>query len=252
MNQHGQMKQIGYFWLGVVAVASFSLCLPYIKVNLWLGDEGVLLHGAMRILRGERLYSDFFEFLPPGGFAITTGWVKITGVSMLSARLLAILTITGIACFTFLACSLTTNKSAFSAFIAIAWIVMTQGLWTVLNHHWFTTLFSMITVWASLKYIKNQLPIVRYPIIAGLSAGVAAMTTPTAGALAMLAGTVPYIARRQWRHFIYYSLASLTVPIIIFSYLFYQGSLVDFFYDSIVFMATQYSSIQGVPFANGS
>jgi hypothetical protein len=41
----------------------------------------VLLHGAERLLKGQRLYIDFFEFLPPGGFVILAAWFGITGIS---------------------------------------------------------------------------------------------------------------------------------------------------------------------------
>ena len=93
----------GLRWLLLVGATVFVLCLPFVRSIFMLSDEGVLLHGAERLLRGERLYVDFFEFLPPGGFLIVAAWLGITGISMGSARLLAILTITGIACFTYLA-----------------------------------------------------------------------------------------------------------------------------------------------------
>src|SRR5687767_12222920 len=88
----------------LVGATTFALCLPFMDAVFGLGDEGMLLHGAERLLRGQRLYFDFFEFLPPGGFVIVAAWLDITGISIRSARLLAILAITGIACFTYLAC----------------------------------------------------------------------------------------------------------------------------------------------------
>src|SRR5262245_35378054 len=66
-------------WLPVVAVVTLLLCVPYYRVVIWVGDEGVLLHGADRLLQGEKLYSDFFEFLPPGGFVLTALWFNFAG-----------------------------------------------------------------------------------------------------------------------------------------------------------------------------
>ena len=43
-------------------------------------------------------YSDFFEFLPPGTFLLVEGWFRIAGPSFFAARILATLTIAGIAC----------------------------------------------------------------------------------------------------------------------------------------------------------
>ena len=58
------------------------LCLPFIHSIFVLGDEGYLLHGAERLLRGRRLYIDFFEFLPPGSFVIVAVWFGVTSISL--------------------------------------------------------------------------------------------------------------------------------------------------------------------------
>src|SRR5262245_19185150 len=97
-------QRVSWLWLLFVALVTALLCMPFSRAIFWLGDEGVLLHGADRMLQGSRLYDDFFEFLPPGGFVITAIWFGLAGVSFVSARILAILTIVAIACFTYLAC----------------------------------------------------------------------------------------------------------------------------------------------------
>src|SRR5262249_28406636 len=181
---------VRFCWLLFVGVTVFVLCLPFIGTIFGLGDEGVLLHGAERLLRGRRLYTDFFEFLPPGGFVIVMAWFGITGISIWSARLLAILTITGIACFTYLACRQASKDALFSALVAIGWAVTSQGIWTQISHHWFTTLFSMVATWAALASVKKSQRRQWQPLIAGVSAGAAAMVTPTRGVLAMLAAAV--------------------------------------------------------------
>src|SRR5262249_47207959 len=94
-----------HWWLLLVCLIAAALCMPFIHTIFGTGsDEGVLLNGAERMLRGSRLYADFFEFLPPGGFVLTAAWFGIAGMSVGSARLLAILVIVGIAGFTYLAC----------------------------------------------------------------------------------------------------------------------------------------------------
>src|SRR5262249_6457050 len=65
----------GTFWSINVIAISVVLCLPFIRYLHWLGDEGVLLHAGQRILSGEVLYRDFFEIMPPGGFAIVSLWM---------------------------------------------------------------------------------------------------------------------------------------------------------------------------------
>src|SRR5262249_9670255 len=132
----------GSWWVLLVALIAALLCVPFFHIIYWLSDEGVLLNGAERLLRGNTLYVDFFEFLPPGGFVLTAAWFKIAGISVGSARSLAILTIVGIACFTYLACRQASKSAPLSAVLATGWVVMSQGIWTQVSHHWFTTLFS--------------------------------------------------------------------------------------------------------------
>ena len=57
------------------------LCVPFIGSIYWLGDEGMLLTGATRLLKGSRLYVDFFEALPPGGDVLTAAWFDMVGTS---------------------------------------------------------------------------------------------------------------------------------------------------------------------------
>src|SRR5262249_40962221 len=127
-------------WTGVcgllfVALTVFMLCLPFIRSIFEPTDEGVLLHGAERLLRGQRLYVDFFEFLPPGGFLNLMGLVSITEISILAARILAILTITGIAFFPHLPFRPASRHAPPPALIAIGWAVLSQGFWTQISHH---------------------------------------------------------------------------------------------------------------------
>src|SRR5207253_1311519 len=76
--------------LYAVALIASAVCAPVFRYVLWLGDEGVLLHGAARILGGEVLYRDFFEVLPPGSFLIITAWMKLFGAGFASVRVLAV------------------------------------------------------------------------------------------------------------------------------------------------------------------
>src|SRR5690349_21071213 len=65
-----------YWCLLLVGLIAALLCLPFVRL-VGMGDEGILLTGAERMLRGSRLYVDFFEFYPPGGFILTEAWFSI-------------------------------------------------------------------------------------------------------------------------------------------------------------------------------
>ena len=243
----------GFWWLSAVGLIAVVLCLPLIRYVSWLGDEGVLLHGAERMLQGDRLYLDFFEFLPPGGFIITEAWFAMAGISMFAARALAILTIGGIACFTYLACRQASKHAPLSAFIAVGWVVISQGQWTQISHHWFTTLFSMIAAWATLISVERAQQWLRGPLIAGVAAGAAVMVTPTRGAFAMLAAATAFLNLRRYRaELMAYVLGSALIPISLVAYLIGHGALAAAFDDVVLFTAKQYMSIAPVPFGLGA
>ncbi|MBV9753102.1 MAG: hypothetical protein JO188_11320 [Hyphomicrobiales bacterium] len=241
-------------WIAIFAVCSVTvlLCMPFLRNIAWLGDEGVLLDGADRMLRGERIYSDFFEFLPPGGFLLVEGWFRVAGSSFVAERILAILTITGIACFTYLCCLQSSKHVLISAAAALAWVIWSQLVWSLqISHHWFTTLFSMISAWAALRRGRAGLASNSMPFLSGLAAGAAAMITPTRGALAAIAASIAFMGSGARQVFLSFVAGCAVLPILLLLFIESQGSLVAAFADVIVFPATQYSSIQSVPFAAG-
>lgn len=241
------------WWVLLVGLVAALLCAPFIRTVYWLGDEGVLLDGADRMLRGSRLYADFFEFLPPGGFVITAAWFRIAGISVLSARSLAIFTIVGIACFTFLACRQASKNAPLSALLTTGWVVMSQGPWMQLNHHWFTTLFSMVAAWAAFASVEHPQRQPWWPLIAGAAAGTAVMVTSSRGALVMLAAATAFLSPRRHRaDLVAYVLGSALVPAGLLLYVVRHHALAAAFDDVIRFAAEHYASIQSVPFGSSA
>jgi hypothetical protein len=240
------------WWLAGVAVVAAMLCVPFMHSVVAIGDEGVLLDGAERMLRGDRLYADFFEFLPPGGFILTAVWFSIAGLSFLSARLMVILTVVGIACFTFLGCRQASKNAPLSALLATGWVLVSQGVWTQVSHHWLTTMFSMVTVWAALASVEDERRGLRWPLLAGVSGGMAAMVTPTNGALAIVAAVTAFADKsRKQVQFIAYVLGCALVPVALIAYVLWNNAFSAAFDDVIRFTATRYAPIQGVPFGWG-
>ena len=240
------------WWLPVVVVCSILLCLPFLRTFFALDDEGVLLYGADRMLQGKSLYGDFFEFLPPGGFVITALWFSLTGVSVLSARTLAILVIAGIAGFSYLTCRRASRNAPLSAVLTLGWVVMSQGLWTQVSHHWLTTLFSVTAAWAAFVSIEQASRGLRWPLMAGVAAGMAAMITPTCGALGMLAAMVAFVGaeRRKRVELSVFVLGGLVIPACLIGYLVWRHVFAAAFDDVILFTARRYAPIQVLPFGD--
>ena len=239
-------------WLLVVVLCSILLCLPYLRTFFALDDEGVLLYGADRMLQGKSLYGDFFEFLPPGGFVVTALWFSLAGVSVLSARALAILVIAGIAGFTYLTCRRASRNAPLSAVLTLGWVVMSQGLWTQVSHHWLTTLFSIMAAWAAFISIEQARRGLRWPLMAGVAAGMAAMITPTCGALAMLAAMAAFVGVKRHKRvdLSVFVLGGLVIPVCLIGYLLWRHVFAAAFDDVILFTARRYAPIQVLPFGD--
>ncbi len=262
-------------WAAIMGAVAILLCLPFLRTVTSLGDEGELLNGAEAILAGKRIYADFFEFLPPGGFLLTAAWLKTAGVSLMSARALAVLTVAGIAIFTYLATRLASGHAAPAFLLTLGWLAMSQGAGTLVSHHWMTTLFAAIALWAGLAG-RTGFQARRWagPVIAGLAAGASAMIVPTRGALATLAGLAAFWPPRPRRHagsdpgpcgtdsagcgrvrrltrpaLIYCAAVSL-VPLSLLGLVICQGSVAAAFQDVIYHTGTRYASIQYLPFGS--
>jgi hypothetical protein len=234
-----------------LALLTLLLCLPFLRNVTLVGDEGIFLHGADRMLRGERLYSDFFEFLPPGSFLIVEGWFRAFGPSLLAARYLATLTTVGIAYFTYLSCCEASNRTVISAAAALAWVIWSQLTWSLqISHHWFTTLLSMISAWAALRSARSGFATSTMAALSGIAAGAATMITPTRGALTALACLTAFSKNRL--ALLKYIIACAVAPSLILLLLVLQGSVVAAIEDVIILTATRYAAVQSVPFAFGS
>ena len=236
---------------GVVLIG-VSACAPFFRYVGSLGDEGVLLHGAVRILHGETLYRDFFAILPPGGYLIVTGWMKLFGVGFGSARALAVAVIAGIAALIYAATRVSSGSRPLAALIAIAWVVPSQGALTVINHHWFTTAASMASA-IVLLLLVDRVPLRGGVFAAGLFAGLAAMVSSTRGALLCVALLAVLLTLRAGRSRLLTAMAGMALaPMAIGLHVAANGTLGAAFHDVIRYPALHYAGIQYVSFGAGA
>jgi hypothetical protein len=254
---HASTNSSRFWWLLLVGMITTLLCAPFFRIIYGTGgDEGIFLHGAELMLQGKRLYADFLGILPPGSYVLTAAWFGMAGISIGSARTLAILTIVGIACFTFLACRQASKNALLSAILVSGWVMMSQWHWMQVSHHWFTTLFSMVAAWAALASLEQPQPqprSLRWPVFAGAAAGAATMVMQTCGAWTTLAAITAFFNLRQNRAELaayVFGVALMFAGVIAF--LAEQHSLAAAFDDVVRFAGARYSSIQYVPFGNGA
>jgi len=208
------------------------------------------------LLQGKRLYADFFGLLPPGSYLLTAAWFGVTDISLGSARTLAILTVVGIACFTFLACERVSRNTLLSVILACGWVMMSRWQWMSMqvSHHSFATLFSMVAIWAALASLGQVQPrSLRWPIVAGVAAGATTVVMQTCGAWTTLAGVTAFLSgRRNRAQLVSYVFGFALVIAGILAFLVQQQILVSAFDDVVRFAITRYASIQYVPFGYGA
>ncbi len=236
---------------GVVLIG-LGACAPFFRHVASLGDEGVLLHSAVRILDGEVLYRDFFGILPPGGYLIVAAWMKLFGVGFASVRALAVGVIVGIAALIYAAARLSSGSRPLAAFVAIGWAVLSQGSLTVVNHHWFTTAASMASG-VGLLLVIDGAPRRGAAFAAGLFAGIAAMVSSTRGALMCVAVLAVLLTLPTSRSRLVSALAGIALfPTAMTLYVAANAALATAFDDVIVYPALHYTGIQAVPFGTGA
>ncbi|MBI1847616.1 MAG: hypothetical protein HY294_02450 [Candidatus Rokubacteria bacterium] len=236
--------------LWAVALIAVAVCLPFFRYVQWLGDEGVVLHGAERVVHGQALYRDFFEFLPPGSFLIVAAWMKLVGVGFASVRALAIGVTAATAALLYAGARLSSGNRPLAALLAVTWAVVSQGAWTVISHHWFTTVAASASA-AGLLVALGHAGGGAGAFAAGLFAGTAALVVPTRGGLLCVAVVAVLLAGPRPRARLASALGGMAVfPAAMLLHLAATGALAVGLYDFVVFPARRYAGIQGVPFGS--
>jgi len=160
--------------------AAFALLLLAITGNrlVAINDEGLYLEGAVRILRGEVPYRDFFAVCGPGTFWLLAAIFRITGVSLLGARVLLALDLAVILAVIFWI------TSRFASRITAIWATCFFGLLAlsspnqiVVNHRWESSALALAAIAAAISGIQS--PRRSSMLVAGICSALAAWVTPS-------------------------------------------------------------------------
>jgi 4-amino-4-deoxy-L-arabinose transferase-like glycosyltransferase len=141
-----------------IAAAIFTATVAY----LWIfrrytsmePDEGIVLEGAQRILRGEVLYRDFFSYFTPGSYYFLVLLFKIFGSSFLVART-ALLFFGGV--YSVVAYLLARRVCLRVSAIFVATLVTLTTLpyrFEVL-HNWDSTLWACLAVYCAVRWLES-------------------------------------------------------------------------------------------------
>jgi hypothetical protein len=174
--------------------------IPYLRI----GDQGFFWEYAFRMLQGDHVYRDFFQFTPPGADLFYLSLFKLFGASYSSAYLGLILL--GVAlfgtCFSVAHRILSRNQALLTAATVIVLIFGEQLDGT---HHWFSITLSLCAVRALMP--ERTFPRI---VAAGVLTALAAFFTQTTGAAALIALLLALL----WEHFAHRKSWKLTSQLI--------------------------------------
>ena len=157
-------------------------CFVYLMAlppTLGNADESYILYGAKRILHGEAIYHDFFDFLTPWSYYLYAVAYAIGGVSITSARTTtALVQALCATCTYFLSLQLASMAEAIVAGLLV--VVICVPVWSMGSHHWISTALGLATAAVLLAPSWAQSTRAR-PAAAGALAGFAVCTTTSRG-----------------------------------------------------------------------
>jgi len=166
-------------WIGsavVLAIVTWYW-LRYFNRNTNLLDEGSTVAQAMRVLRGELIYRDFFTVVTPFSYYTVAALFKMFGETLMVMRWTAL--VTGIA---MAAVTIAVARHVCSwPFAAAAALMMTVWGWFMVTpnyYSWQAGLLALVALWC---YVHGA-PKKPWMIYAGIATGAAAMTKQNIGA----------------------------------------------------------------------
>jgi hypothetical protein len=236
-----------------ITLVTFALTVavltPWARNVELLGDEGVVLLGAQRLLSGERLYVDFFEILPPGAFWLVAGWMRVFGDGFLAIRALSIGIIAVAAALAAELASRRMRGAVGPVLLAMAFVLSTQGLWTSINHHWLTTL----SVLGALSLLATPRLSPARVVSAGALVGLAALFTHTHAAVFFVLALARFAGRdsgpRDALRFVTGTTGVFAIALVVLAAGGSLGGAVD---DVIVYPLRHYASVQTVSYGSNA
>jgi 4-amino-4-deoxy-L-arabinose transferase-like glycosyltransferase len=186
-----------------IAAVIFVLTLVY----LWFfrrytsiePDEGIVLQGAQRILRGEMLYRDFFSYFTPGSYYFLALLFKVFGSSFLVART-PLVFFGGI--YSAVAYLLARRVCSRGSALFVAGLVTLTTLpyrFEVL-HNWDSTLWACLAVYCAVRWLES--PQCRWAFATGSLASLTFLCEQSKGAglvIGLGAGLVAITLRDRQR-----------------------------------------------------
>ena len=147
-------KQSSELWIAlflfVITCAYLFLFRRYTTMD---PDEGIVLQGAQRLLRGEAPYRDFFSFITPGSYYLLAGLFKIFGSSLLVGRTALVFSGGVFSVVTYLLARRVCLRWSALLTAAIVTVSCMPYRFLVL-HNWDSTLWACLAVYCAVRLLE--------------------------------------------------------------------------------------------------
>jgi Dolichyl-phosphate-mannose-protein mannosyltransferase len=164
---------------GAAAALAIIWAWPCLSYSDFGGDEGIVLQGAARILRGELPYRDFFSFYTPGSYYIYAALFRVFGVSILAARALLLAYAGFFSFITYLLARRASSRLA-SLFVACLLALVCLPARFVVIHNWDSSFAALLSFYFAIVFLQTSKT--RWAFASGLLAGVTIMVEQSKGA----------------------------------------------------------------------
>jgi len=172
----------------------------YLYINLFTfsntptlleGDQNCFWEYALRMLQGERVYRDFFQFTTPGTDVVFLVLFRLFGPNIWVTDMAVI--ILGVAlCWVCFELAIRIMPRSWAILATLGFLVLIYGRLLDATHHW----FSLLAVLCAVRVLMPQRTTPRLAI-AGALLGMACFFTQTTG----VAGAFGLLSALAWEHF---------------------------------------------------
>ncbi len=131
-----------------LALGAFAYLLSY-PPRLNGSDESLLLHGTKRLLAGQILYRDIFEFITPASFYYFAGAFVLGGPSLASARV-AMAAANALSATLLYLLARKVAGVLEAILVVLVFVAQCIPTWNIASPHWLSTLLALATAVALL------------------------------------------------------------------------------------------------------
>ena len=243
-------EYIPYFIFALSATLYF---LPFMRILLGNGDEGLLTYGAVRIAHGQVFARDFFEVVGPGTFYWLALFFKLFGITFVATRICLFVTSLGTALAMYFMSRRTCKQYQVLPSILLVGTYFGSS-WPAISHHVDSNCFALLAVVCMIVWQDKRKGVLLF--VAGALAGATTCCFQPKGIL-LLSALLMWLWMQHRRKSASLSWlwsvtgGYLSVVALMLVYFWNRHALWDLFYVNVLWPSQHYSSVNVVPYAQG-